>query len=66
MLKCICGEKFQNYKELRVHIALATDRWPISRCCSSHHDPENPADLAALRWQHLVEETRNAAKSNRY
>ena len=48
---CACGEVFDHVKDLRVHIALATDRWPIERCSALHNDPNNPDDLKALAWQ---------------
>ena len=47
---CACGQLFDNPKELRVHIALKTDRWPMVRCSATHHDPANDTDIASLRW----------------
>lgn len=49
-LKCTCGMLFENSKELRVHIALRAERWPIERCTRTHHDPKNGEDLKFLRW----------------
>jgi hypothetical protein len=55
--KCACGLAFANAKELRVHIALETERWPVHRCCPEHHDPHNPGDVRALRWLALTKES---------
>jgi hypothetical protein len=55
---CACGALFESYKELRVHIAMATDRWPMLRCTPDHHDPRNEEDLAALRWVAAMEQPR--------
>lgn len=52
---CACGASFENYKELRVHIALETERWPLARCSRAHHDPVNDQDLAHLRWASITE-----------
>jgi hypothetical protein len=41
---CACGERFANAKELRVHIALLTTRWPAQRCSIEHYSPGNEAD----------------------
>jgi hypothetical protein len=57
---CSCGRSFANAKDLRVHIAEATDRWPIHRCSPEHHDPHSLGDTRALRWLALVERTHNA------
>jgi hypothetical protein len=47
---CSCGSSFPNGKELRVHIALETERWPFHRCSPEHHDPDSSQDALALRW----------------
>lgn len=49
-MTCACGATFPNVKELRVHIALETERWPLQPCSPEHHDPHNPQDLRLLRW----------------
>lgn len=59
-LQCACGASFPNVKELRVHIALETEHWPVHRCCPEHHDPQNLGDTRALRWLALVAESPNA------
>jgi hypothetical protein len=48
---CACGRPHENRKELRVHIALETDRWPIDRCSPEHHDPADVDDARNLTWQ---------------
>jgi len=51
---CACGQVFPNRKELRVHIALATDRWPVERCSNTHHDPSDEIDQHNLRWRNVL------------
>ena len=56
---CACGIAFGNPKELRVHIALKTERWPMVRCSTDHHDPTNDTDIASLRWLTQVDSIRS-------
>ena len=51
MTRCACGQVFDHIKDLRFHIAVETDRWPVERCTRAHHDPLNIQDLAALAWR---------------
>lgn len=44
---CACGVRMTP-KQLRVHIALCTEHWPLIRCTEEHHDPLNLLDKGYL------------------
>ena len=58
MFECACGQAFAHQKDLRVHIALAIERWPVARCTLDHYDENDPADKAFLRWLEVADANR--------
>ena len=62
MFKCKCGVTCLNQSELRWHIALATNRWPVVRCDEVHNDPTDMVDQLYLLDKHSTDEANRMFK----